>query len=56
MYEGIRLVVELLWKGIVHYRRPNTHSDIEEWKKVIEYQKKTYGKSLYEIRGVVENT
>lgn len=46
-------MIEILWKGIVHYRRPDNHPDVYEAEKLIEEQKRLYGESLYSIREVV---
>lgn len=43
-------MIEILWKGIVHYRRPNNHPDVVEAVRLIEKQKILYGESLYSIR------
>ena len=42
--------MEIVWDGIVHYRRPNDHPDLIEIQKEIEKQKRLYGKSMYSIR------
>lgn len=45
-------MIEILWKGIVHYRIPNEHPDVAEAERLIEEQKRLYGDSLYSIREV----
>jgi hypothetical protein len=38
-------IVEILWNGIVHYRRPEGHPDVLEAEKLI-----AKGNTLYSIR------
>jgi len=42
-------MIEILWNGIVHYRRPDNHPDVAE---ALEPIKK--GNTLYSIRKVEE--
>ena len=40
-------MIEILWDGIVHYRRPNDHPDVKEAEELIKK-----GNTLYSIREV----
>jgi len=43
------MMLELVYNGKVHYRRPHDHPDIEEWKEVVKRN------PLYSIRKLGES-
>ena len=44
------MIYEILCNGKVHYTRPEGHPDIAEALALIEWHKKIYGVSSYEVR------
>lgn len=40
----------LYWQDTIRYTRPDNHPDVQVWQRIIDNQKRIFGRSSYTIR------